>query len=185
MRTRGPRRERWRSAWPSVGRAHRLLGLVAHRLKPHAESFERLCCDSFSLGDQSQEDVLSADEGVIEQTGFLLGEDEDPPSSVGETLKHLAHDNGCRPRPSVTKRSSLSDGWRLAGHDTDSPRPQTVKEQPSSANGSLGTFLCRSPNARERSFVRHARWPDPASWRGLPEVPLGPGAFTWRTPRSV
>jgi hypothetical protein len=38
--------------------------------------------------DQPQQDVLGADVVVVEESCFLLGEDDDPPSPIGETFEH-------------------------------------------------------------------------------------------------
>jgi hypothetical protein len=39
--------------------------------------------------DQPEQDVLGPDVVVIQETRFLLGEDHDPSSSVGEALEQL------------------------------------------------------------------------------------------------
>ena len=49
---------------------------------------KRLSCDPFVFVDESEQDVLSTNEGVVEQPRFLLGQNEHPPGSVGEALKH-------------------------------------------------------------------------------------------------
>jgi len=65
-----------------------LLHLGPDRLERDPEGLERLGGDTLPLVDQPEEDVLRADEVVVEQAGFLLGEDDDPPGSIREALEH-------------------------------------------------------------------------------------------------
>ena len=64
-----------------------LFDLGAHGLQRDAERLERLGGDAFALVDQPEQDVLGPDVVVVEQPRFLLGEDHDPSSSVGEALE--------------------------------------------------------------------------------------------------
>jgi hypothetical protein len=57
--------------------------------------------------DQTQEDVLGADVVVIEQTRFLLREDDHPTSPVRETLEHVAS-----VRHATTAQRSRSSSWK-------------------------------------------------------------------------
>ena len=41
-----------------------------------------------ALGDEAEENVLGADEAVVEEPRLLLGEHQDPPGTVGEPLEH-------------------------------------------------------------------------------------------------
>ena len=58
-----------------------LVALNVH----HVEGF---CCDALALGNEAQQQVLSADVVVVEVPGFVLCEDDDSPSSVGEPFEH-------------------------------------------------------------------------------------------------
>ena len=66
-----------------------LLDLAADSLERDAEAFERLRGDALTLVDQPEQDVLGADVGVVEQTGFLLREDHNPPGSVSKPFEHV------------------------------------------------------------------------------------------------
>jgi len=52
-----------------------------------SESGQCLGGETVTLGDEPEQDVLGADEGVVEQACFFLGEAEDPARAVGEPLK--------------------------------------------------------------------------------------------------
>ena len=52
------------------------------------EGLERLGRDALTLVDQAQEDVLGADETVVEQPRLLLGQHQDSSSSVCESFEH-------------------------------------------------------------------------------------------------
>ena len=54
-----------------------------------AERLERLGRDAFALVDEPEQDVLGADEVVVEQARFLLGEDQDPSGSVSEAFEQV------------------------------------------------------------------------------------------------
>ena len=66
-----------------------LLHLRPHRLEGDPEGFERLGGHTLPFVDQPEEDVLRPDVVVVEQAGLLLGEDHDPPGSIGEALEHV------------------------------------------------------------------------------------------------
>jgi hypothetical protein len=45
--------------------------------------------DAFALSDQTEQDVLGADVGVLQEAGFLLCEDENSSGSVSESLEDV------------------------------------------------------------------------------------------------
>ena len=78
--------------WPDgtgAALADDLLHLGPHGLERDPEGLERLGGDALPLVDQPEEDVLRPDVVVVEQAGLLLGEDDDPPGSIGEALEHV------------------------------------------------------------------------------------------------
>jgi hypothetical protein len=79
-----------RPAGRGRGRAHRLLHLFAHRLERDPELLQRLGGDALPLVNQAKEQVLGADEVVVEQARFLLGKDHDPTGPLGEPLKQVS-----------------------------------------------------------------------------------------------
>ncbi len=81
----GRERDVARRRLPAV--ADDLLHLGAHGLQRDAERLERLRGDSFTLVDETEQDVLGPDVVVVEQARFLLGKDNDPSRSVGEALE--------------------------------------------------------------------------------------------------
>ena len=84
----GPRRERRRAARRGAGHADRLFHLLAHGLEGDPQGLEGLGGDALALVDQPEENVLGADEAVIEQARFLLRQHQHPPCPVGETFEH-------------------------------------------------------------------------------------------------
>ena len=64
-----------------------LFDLLADHVEGDPEGVERLRGDAFALSDQAEQDVLGADESVVEVACLFLGEDEDPAGSIGEALK--------------------------------------------------------------------------------------------------
>src|SRR5690606_32169116 len=85
----GPRRERDVPARRLLPLANDLLDLLTHAFQRDAQRFESLGGYAFTLVDQTQEDVLGADVVVVEHPGLFLGQDDHPPSAVGEPLEHL------------------------------------------------------------------------------------------------
>ena len=83
-----PRGERRRAGRGRAGQADRLLDLLAHGLERDAERLERLGRDALALVDQAQEDVLGADEAVVEQARLFLGQHQDSTSPVCESFEH-------------------------------------------------------------------------------------------------
>ena len=84
----GPGRERRGSGRGRSGRADRLLDLLAHRFEADTERLERLGRHALTLVDEAQQDVLGADEVVVEQSRFFLGQDQDSSGSVSKTFEH-------------------------------------------------------------------------------------------------
>ena len=85
----GPGRERRCAAGGGARWADRLLHLLPDRLERDPERLERLGGDAFALVDQPEQDVLGAEEVVIEEPCFLLGEDQDSSGSVGEAFEQV------------------------------------------------------------------------------------------------
>ena len=66
-----------------------LLDLLAHGLEADPERLERLGRDALALVDEAEQDVLGADEVVVEQSRLLLGQDQDPSGSVSESFEQV------------------------------------------------------------------------------------------------
>ena len=80
-----------------------LLDLAAHGLEGDAERLEGLGRHALALVDQPEQDVLGPDVGVAELAGLLAGEDDDPTSSVSESLEHNGSvPGGCGSHPQTT-----------------------------------------------------------------------------------
>ena len=82
-----PRGERRRARRGRARHADRLFDLLADGLERDAERVEGLGGDALALVDQAEQDVLSADEAVVELACLFLGKDEHPSCSVGKSLK--------------------------------------------------------------------------------------------------
>ena len=87
----GPRRERDVPARRLLALADDLLDLLADALQGDPEGLQGLRGDALTLVDQAEQDVLGADVVVVEHPGLFLGQDDNPPRSVGEPLEHLLH----------------------------------------------------------------------------------------------
>src|SRR5206468_3787329 len=85
----GPRRERRRTGGGRSSGTDGLLNLFPHRLEADPERLERLRGDTLTLVDQAQQDVLGADEVVVEQPRFFLGQYQDSSGSVGKTFEQV------------------------------------------------------------------------------------------------
>ena len=72
-----------------AGHADRLFDLLAHGLERDAERLERLGGDALALVDQSEQDVLGADEAVVEQARLFLRQHQHPSCPVGESFEHV------------------------------------------------------------------------------------------------
>ena len=64
-----------------------LFDLLAHDVEGHAQGVEGLGGHPFALADQSEQDVLGADEGVVEVACLLLGEHEYSPGTVSKSFE--------------------------------------------------------------------------------------------------
>ncbi len=105
----GARGERGRAGGSGTGKTDRLLDLLTHGLEGDPEGLERLCRDTLTLVDQPEEDVLGADEAVIEQARLLLGQHQDSTSSVCESFEHpTASIQGSVAEPEVYRRKCHS-----------------------------------------------------------------------------
>ena len=65
-----------------------LLDLAAHAFEGDAQRLQRLGRYALALVDQAEQDVLGADVVVVEHPGLFLGQDDDAPCAVGESLEH-------------------------------------------------------------------------------------------------
>src|SRR5207244_1977709 len=102
-----------RRAGPAL--ADDLLHLGPDGLERDPERFERLGGDTLPLVDQPEEDVLRPDVVVVEQAGLLLGEDDDPPGSIGEALEHVPASCLDHRAPRGRGRLSASAGFSFPG----------------------------------------------------------------------
>ena len=84
----GARREGWGTSRHGARRPYGLDDLVADGLHGNPQRLQGFGPHSIALPDQSQQDVLSPDERVVELARFLLGECQHPPSPVGEAFEH-------------------------------------------------------------------------------------------------
>ena len=78
------------TGWSLRTLADDLNDLAADGFEVDAETFERASGDAFTLVDQPEKDVLGADVVVVEETRLFLGEDDDPPGPVCESLEHVS-----------------------------------------------------------------------------------------------
>ena len=84
----GPRRERDVPGRRLLALADDLLDLAADALQRDAQRLQRLGGDALTLVDEAQQDVLGADVVVVEHPGLFLGQDDDPPRTVGKSFEH-------------------------------------------------------------------------------------------------
>ena len=113
----GPRRERDVPARRLLTLPDDLLDLPTDALQGDPERLQGLRGHPLTLGDQTKEDVLGADVVVVEHPGLFLGQDDNPPRSVGEPLKHRA------PRP--PRRTAAPALHRVRPHHSmNRPRAQ-------------------------------------------------------------
>ena len=106
----GSRGERWRTDEASSGQQDCFCHLGAGGIEPDPELRQRPGGDALAFMDEAEEDVLSPDEAVIEQPGFLLGQHEDSATAVCKALEHGNSVGRCSGRPSTGsgRRSSMS-----------------------------------------------------------------------------
>ena len=83
-----PRSEWWGSARKTFSDTDGCLYLVPSRDKRDPGSLQRPCRNSVPLMDETEQYVFGTHEAVVEQPRLLLGQDENPPGSIGEALKH-------------------------------------------------------------------------------------------------
>lgn len=85
----GARRERDVAGRLLLTLADDVLDLLADGVQRDTERFQSLCGDTLTLVDQAEQDVLRPDVVVVEHLGLFLGQDDDAPSAVGESLEHV------------------------------------------------------------------------------------------------
>ena len=68
--------------------ADNFLNLITNCLERNRHALESFRSNSFALVNESEQDVLGADVGMIEKAGLLLREDDYPPGSVSEAFEH-------------------------------------------------------------------------------------------------
>ena len=84
----GPGREGRRPAGGAARHADGLFHLLPDGLERDPHGLEGLGSHPLTLVDQSQKDVLRADEAVVEQSGFLLRQHQHSSCPVGEAFEH-------------------------------------------------------------------------------------------------
>ena len=84
----GPGRERRGPGRGRAGQPDGLLDLLPHGLQRDAQRLQRLGRDALTLVDQAQEDVLGANEAVVQQARLLLCEHKNSTSPVCESFEH-------------------------------------------------------------------------------------------------
>ena len=67
------------------------LDLRTNSFEADAKRFKRFGRDPFAFVDQPEQDVLRADVVVIQEAGFLLCEDNNPPGSIGKAFEHVGN----------------------------------------------------------------------------------------------
>ena len=82
----------------------------AHGLQAHPKGLERLGRHALTLVDEAQQDVLSADEIMVEQSRLFLGQDQDPSGSVSETFEHALPPAPTLPAAPLFRRSAMRNG---------------------------------------------------------------------------
>ncbi|CAB4934339.1 unannotated protein [freshwater metagenome] len=84
----GARSERNVTGRSLLALADDFLYLAADSFEGDAQRLERLCCNTFTLVDEAQQNVLRADVVVVEHPGFFLSQDDNTPRAIGEPLEH-------------------------------------------------------------------------------------------------
>ena len=64
--------------------------LLSNSLEADAKGPQRLGRYAVALVDEAEQDVLGADEVVVEEPRFLLGQHQDSSGTVGEALEHVS-----------------------------------------------------------------------------------------------
>jgi hypothetical protein len=154
-----------------AGRTDRLLHSSSNGFKCDAKRVEGLGRDALSFVDQADQDVLGADETVVELPGPFLRKDEHTSSPVSESFGQpetsvwrLLSDWGQAPRP---KPSPTGVSVRQLIDVCDAPNPPAVRSECSTG--------VRSPEKPKRSrgptgSIR----PDRTRWRRWDSNPRPP-----------
>ncbi len=87
-----------------------LLHLGAHGLERDAERLQSLGCDTLTLVDQAQEDVLRPDVVVVEHPCLFLGKDDHATGSVRESLEHVHSSRAACRLPWLAHRGTTDGG---------------------------------------------------------------------------
>src|SRR5690606_13593588 len=106
-----------------------LLDLLPHALEGDAQALQGLGSHTLTLVDEAEQDVLRADVVVVEHPGLFLGQDDNPPCSVGEPLEHPSCSSpacGNHSAADVTTSYRLAGGTRFAV----SPVPLLYRRNP-------------------------------------------------------
>src|SRR4029453_8864062 len=107
----GPGSERDVARGRRVAPTDDLLDLGPHGLEPDVERREGLGGDALTLVDQPEQDVLGADEVVVEPARLLLRQPPDPPGPVGEAFEHHPPLVGSIDAPTLPGRAGAGT-WR-------------------------------------------------------------------------
>jgi hypothetical protein len=108
---------------PPSGRAPRaaleaVLDGAAHPRWRDAQVGEDLRGAARLLADETQQQVLRADMGVVEALGLLLGADEHPPRLLGEFVELIGHgrsSSGGVTRSAAVAQHTAGQSWGRAG----------------------------------------------------------------------
>ena len=84
----GTRREGDVAAGRLLALADDLLHLLADAFQGDPQALQSLGGHALTLVNEAEQDVLGADVVVVEHPGLFLGQDDNPPCSVGEPLEH-------------------------------------------------------------------------------------------------
>jgi hypothetical protein len=82
-----PRCKGRRASWSRPRDADRLFDPRADVLECHPQLSQCLGRDAVTLIQEAEQDVLGADEGVVEKARLFLGQDEDTACAVGESFE--------------------------------------------------------------------------------------------------
>src|SRR5690606_4287986 len=131
-------------------------------LERDGERLERLRGDTLTLVDQPEQDVLGTDVAVVQQARFLLCEDHDPASPIGEAFEHVS--------PSIR----VANTWtQCTGGLT---RSQVERSEALAASGRrsdhVRAYRVGMPAASGPPGRRPLRRDQPRSWTAL-DTPTG------------
>ena len=85
----GPRGERDVTGGSGLALPNKFLHLGTHRVQGNIHGLQRLRSHAFTLVDEAQQQVLTADVAVIQQPGFFLGKHNYATGAVSKSFKHL------------------------------------------------------------------------------------------------